>query len=117
MKESHHLLLYHKSAYSLALFEHFVNVYQSLAPVELHETKSMIAVRLMDRNIAWITALGKNFVHVVFAFQQAFPDNLCFQKIAQVPGDANQYNHHLRILFKEDLNEEVLGFMKLALKK
>jgi hypothetical protein len=52
---------------------------------------------------------------VVFAFEQCYSDNLCFQKIAQVPGDAKQFNHHFRMHRKEDVNEEVKRFMKLAL--
>ena len=52
----------------------------------------------------------------MFPFKKEYPDNLCFQKVGQVPG-TNQFNHHLRMLFKEDLNKEVLKFMKLAYKE
>ncbi len=107
-------LLKNKSAHSLTLYEHFVSVYKTIGQVEARPTKSMIAIRNDRKNIAWVTALGKNFLHVVFPFSKAYPDNFCFQKIAQVPGDAHQFNHHLRILFKDDINEEVKGFMKLA---
>jgi hypothetical protein len=31
-----------------------------------------------------------------------------------VPGDAKQFNHHFRMYAKEDLNREVLKYMKLA---
>jgi hypothetical protein len=74
----------------------------------------MIAVSNGDKRIAWITQLGKNFIHVVLPFEKPYPENLCFQKIAQVPGDDKQFNHHLRIYSKDDINEEVMGFMKLA---
>jgi hypothetical protein len=74
----------------------------------------MIGVANAHKRIAWITQLGKNFVHVVFPFEKPYPDNLCFQKIAQVPGDAKQFNHHFRMYYKEDVNKEVLGFMKMA---
>jgi hypothetical protein len=73
----------------------------------------MIGISNSHKRIAWVTQLGKNFIHVVFPFKQEYPDNLCFQKIAQVPGQ-EQYNHHFRMLNAEDLNEEVLGFMRLA---
>jgi hypothetical protein len=63
--------------------------------------------------MAYVIRLGKNFVDIVFPFDQPYPDNLCFHKIAQVPG-SRQFNHHLRIFNKEDLNEEVLRFMRLA---
>jgi hypothetical protein len=66
--------------------------------------------------IAYVIRLGKNFVDIVFPFDQAYPDNLCFHKIAQVPG-TQQYNHHLRLQDKKDINTEVKKFMKLAYTK
>jgi hypothetical protein len=48
-----------------------------------------------------------------FSFSKPPPDKLCFTKIAQVP-DTEQYNHHFRMLYKEDVNDEVMRFMKLA---
>lgn len=73
----------------------------------------MIGIATPRKRVAYITQLGKNFIHVVFHFEQAYPDNLCFQKIAQVPG-TTQFNHHFRMLAKEDVTDEVIGFMKLA---
>ncbi len=102
-----------KSAHTLDLFHHFVKEFQCVGPVVLKPAKTMIGMATPRKRIAWITQLGKNFVHVVFPFSKPYPDNLCFQKIAQVPGD-EQYNHHLRLFFKEDVNEEVKRFMKLA---
>lgn len=99
---------------ALALFDHFVETYRNLAPVTLHPAKTMIGITNASKRIAWITQLGKNFVHVVFPFKKPYPDNLCFTKIAQVPGDNNQFNHHFRMYDKEDVNEEVIKFMKLA---
>jgi hypothetical protein len=103
-----------KSEHTRELFHHFVTTYSGLAAVTLHPAKTMIGIANERRRIAWITQLGKNFIHVVFPFKQPYPDNLCFQQIAQVPGDDNQYNHHFRMYYKEDVNEEVTGFMKLA---
>jgi hypothetical protein len=102
-----------KSEHTLELFRHFVKEYQKVGKVTLHPAKTMIGVATSRKRIAYITQLGKNFIHVVFPFEQPYRDNLCFQKIAQVPGDI-QCNHHLRILFKEDINDEVKKFMKLA---
>jgi hypothetical protein len=103
-----------KSETTLALFHHFISQYNKLGKVKVEATKSMIGISNSKKRIAWITQLGKNFVHVVFPFKQSYTDNLCFQKIAQVPGDTQQFNHHLRIYYKEDINEEVIKFMKLA---
>ncbi|MHB8205888.1 hypothetical protein [Mucilaginibacter sp.] len=106
--------LFNKSEYTLSLFNHFISEYQKLAPITIHPAKTMIGIANSHRRIAWITQFGKNFIHVVFPFKQEYRDNLCFQKIAQVPGDAHQFNHHLRIYNVEDVNEEVLKFMLMA---
>lgn len=74
----------------------------------------MIGISNGHKRIAWITHIGKNFIHVVFPFTQPYPNNLCFIKIAQVPGDNKQFNHHFRMLHKEDINEEVKHYMKLT---
>lgn len=102
-----------KSEASLILLNHFISEFEKIAPVTLHPAKTMIGISNSHHRVAWITQFGKNFLHVVFPFKQPYPDNLCFQKIAQVPGDM-QYNHHFRMLQKEDINNEVKEFMKLA---
>jgi len=103
-----------KSEQTLLLFNHFITEYQKLAPITIHPAKSMIGIANSHRRVAWVTQLGKNFVHVVFPFKQAYPDNLCFQKIAQVPDDNHQFNHYFRMYNVEDVNEEVLKFMRMA---
>ncbi|MFA6083912.1 hypothetical protein [Mucilaginibacter sp.] len=103
-----------KSEHTLLLFNHFVAQFKTVGDVSLHPAKTMIGVANSHKRIAWITQLGRNFIHVVFPFKQEYPDNLCFQKIAQVPGDAHQFNHHFRMLNCDDVNEEVLSFMRMA---
>jgi hypothetical protein len=103
-----------KTEISVSLLRHFMEQYQQIGAVEFMPAKTMIGVSNGQKRIAWITQLGKNFVHIVFPFNQAYEDNLCFQKIAPVPGHAQQFNHHFRMLKKEDVNAEVLKFMKLA---
>lgn len=106
-----------RSEHTLALFHHFIKEYQNIGNVVLHPTKTMIALSNPDKRIAWITQLGKNFIHIVFPFKELYEDNLCFTKIGQVPDNATQFNHHLRIYQKEDFNEEVLSYMQLAYKE
>jgi hypothetical protein len=103
-----------KSDYTLELFHHFIEEYKKIGPVTIHPAKTMIGIATPRKRIVYITHLGKNFIHVVFPFENSFTDNLCFQKIAQVPGDTKQFNHHFRMLAKEDVNDEVKKFMKLA---
>lgn len=102
-----------KSEHTLMLFHHFIDEFQKVGPVTIHPAKTMIGLANSHKRVVYITQLGKNFIHVVFPFKQPYPDNLCFQKIAQVPGDM-QFNHHFRMLNKEDVNDEVIGFMRLA---
>jgi hypothetical protein len=103
-----------KSELTISLFNEFVRQFQTIGDVQVHAAKTMIGITTPRRRIAYITQLGKNFIHVVFPFEKAYADNLCFQKIAQVPGDARQFNHHFRMLAKEDINKEVKKYMKLA---
>jgi hypothetical protein len=105
-----------KSEATISLFNYFVDEFKRIGKVTIHPAKTMIGIATPRKRIAYITQLGKNFIHVVFPFEKPYPDNLCFQKIAQVPGDNKQYNHHFRMLTKEDLNKEVISFMKLAYK-
>jgi hypothetical protein len=103
-----------KPEHTLSLFHSFVQEFKKIGPVELLPAKTMIGVATPRKRIAWITQLGKDFVHIVFPFEEEHSDNLCFQKIARVPGGSKQFNHHFRMYAKEDLNEEVIRFMKLA---
>lgn len=95
------------------LFTHFVKRFETIGDIRLEATKTMIGISNSHKRIAWITQLGKNFIHVVFPLREPYFDNFCFQKVAQVPG-SNQYNHHLRILQPEDINDEVLSYMRKA---
>jgi len=101
-----------KSEHTLSLFWHFADCYQQIGKVTIHPTKTMIAFAARTR-IAFVTRLGKDFVDIVFPFTEAYNDNLCFHKIAQVPG-SRQFNHHFRMYSIDDINEEVKQFMKLA---
>jgi hypothetical protein len=103
-----------KSVQTKLLFDHFIREFSKAGPVTLHAAKTMIGIATPKKRIAYITQLGKDFIHVVFHFEEAYPDNLCFQKIAQVPGKQKQFNHHFRMYRTEDVNSEVKQFMKLA---
>jgi hypothetical protein len=103
-----------KSQHTIELFNHFIDTYNTIGIIELHAAKTMIGVSNTRKRIAYVTQLGKNFIHVVFPFKEAYNDNLCFSKIAQVPGDNTQFNHHFRMLYTTDINEEVIGYMKRA---
>jgi hypothetical protein len=102
-----------KSEHTLMLFNHFITHFHEIGNITAEPTKIMIGISNSNKRIAWVTQLGKNFIHVVFPFKKGYPDNLCFQKIAQVPGQ-DQFNHHFRMYLAEDLNEEVMTYMELA---
>ena len=101
-----------KSQYTLSLYQHFVESYLAIGNVTVHPTKSMIAFAAKTR-IAFITRLGKDFIDIVFPFKEQYADNLCFHKIAQVPG-SQQFNHHFRMYSTDDINAEVKSYMKQA---
>jgi hypothetical protein len=101
-----------KNENMIALFDHFIAKYTEIGPVKLHATKAMIALG-NEQRFAYIIQIGKSFIDVVFPFDEAFEDNFCFKKIALVPG-SHTYNHHLRLMFVEDINEEVLTYMQKA---
>ena len=103
-----------KSEHTQFLFHHFISEWTKVGMITVHPAKTMIGIANNHKRIAWITWLGKNFVHIVFPFSKAYPDNLCFQKIASVPGNTKQFNHHFRMYNIEDINEEVIYYMKLA---
>ena len=103
-----------KSQHTLDLFNYFVKQYNEVGKITLRSTKTMITISTSRKGIGYITQLGKDFIHVVFPFKKPYPDNLCFQKIAQVPGDSRQFNHHFRMYNKDDINKEVVKFMTLA---
>jgi len=102
-----------KSQHTTELYHHFIAEFETIGLIEVSAAKTMIGISNSQKRIAWVTQLGKNFIHVVFPFDQPYTDNLCFAKIAQVPG-TQQFNHHFRMLYTADVNEELLYFMKLA---
>src|SRR5687768_15876127 len=75
-------LLSGKSAHTQALLEHFILQYKKIGTIEVHPAKTMIGIATHRKRIAYVTQLGKNFVHVVFMFERPYEENLCFQKIA-----------------------------------
>ena len=103
-----------KTEISRALYAHFLDEFHKVGKISVIPAKTMIGIATSRKRIAYITQFGKNFIHVVFPFETSYSDNLCFQKIAQVPGTAKQVNHHFRMLSKEDVNAEVRKFMRLA---
>ncbi len=107
-------LLNGKSVHTKLLYEHFIKQFETIGAITIHPAKTMIGIDNGHKRVAWVTQFGKNFIHIVFPFKKPYSDNLCFQKIAPVPGDSKQFNHHFRMLHGEDINEEVLYFMKLA---
>lgn len=103
-----------KTQHTIELFDHLVSEYQQIGDIKVHPAKSMISFATRTR-FAYVIQFGKNFIDVVFPFKQPYEDNLCFNKIKPVPG-SDDYNHHLRLYYKEDLNDEVRMYMALAYK-
>jgi hypothetical protein len=100
-----------KSAHSIALFTELVLAFEEIGATDFHAAKTMVCFK-RRRNFAYVIQFGKGFIDLLLPFKEPFEDNLCFRKIT-FPGDG-QYNHHVRILAKEDINEEVRYYMKKA---
>lgn len=103
-----------KSELTISLYDHFIRELSALGDIQIRPTKSAIALSV-DVRLGHIHRLGKNFVDVVFYFDKPYEDNLCFYKIANVPG-STQNNHYFRMMNEEDINEEVVKYMKMAVK-
>jgi hypothetical protein len=105
-----------KSSTTIDLFNYLVAQFQSVDKIALRPTKTMVGIVTTGKPVAYITQFGKDFIHLVFPLKEPHTDNLCFLKIAQVPGDSQQFNHHFRMYAKADVNIEVMKFIKLACK-
>jgi hypothetical protein len=104
-----------KSKHTTELFYHFICEYQKLGDFVLHPAKSRIAFAAKIR-FGYIHRLGKDFLDVALTFDKPYHENLCFYRIGEVPG-GKIYQHYLRILHQEDINDEVKKFMKMALQR
>lgn len=102
-----------RSAHALMLFDHFMTELQKAGPVSVYPHKTMISIANAHKRVAYITQAGKSFMDVVFPFKQRHDDNLCFRRIQEVPGRRIIY-HHFRMLEKDDINDEVRKFMRIA---
>jgi hypothetical protein len=102
-----------KSEHTIELFRYFISEYQKLGEFVLHPAKSRIAFAAKIR-FGYIHRLGKDFLDVVLSFDKPHNDNLCFYRIGEVPG-GKIYQHYLRLLHKDDINDEVREFMRMAL--
>jgi hypothetical protein len=101
-----------KSDVAIELFNRLIEKFEEIGPINLYATKTMIVIAA-ELKFAYIINIGKAFVDIVLPFKELHKENLCFRKIALVPG-SNDYNHHLRLMFTEDINEEVFDYMKKA---
>ena len=94
-------------------FNYFVKQYRSIGDVEVRPVKSMIVISTRRKGIAYVVP-RKDFIDVVFPFDKQYPDTLCFHKVVQNSAGKKEYNHHFRMLSKEDVNDEVKHYMKEA---
>lgn len=101
-----------KSPQSRELFWHLVSAFEEIGATDFHAAKTMVCFK-RRRNFAYVIQFGKGFIDLLLPFKEPFEDNLCFRKISALPGEGD-YNHHVRIFTKDDLNEEVRFYMKKA---
>ena len=72
MSEEKHLsdFLNGKTEYTIGLFRFFIDQLSKFGEIKLRATKTMIAIE-SETSFAYITQLGKNFIHIVIPFDQA----------------------------------------------
>jgi hypothetical protein len=76
----------------------------------------MIVISTEKKGITYLVP-RKSFIDVVFPFAKAYLDTLCFHKVVANSAGKKEFNHHLRLLAKEDVNEEVQGYMAKAYRR
>ena len=97
-----------KSQYAVELFFQLANEVLQLGTVVITVKKTMIAFEA-NKSFLWVVYFGKDFLDVVLPFTEKHENNLCFNRIKQVPG-TNQFNHYLRIYLASDINDEVRDY-------
>ncbi|UKJ08770.1 hypothetical protein [Solitalea lacus] len=101
-----------KSEHTIRLFNVFIDQYKTIGNFVLHPAKSKIGLAAKIRFCS-IVAFGKNFIDVVFHLDKLYDENLVFRKIGQIPGSGT-FNHHCRIMFEDDINDELKLYMQIA---
>ena len=94
-------------------FNHFVKQYKVIGDVTVRGAKNMIVISTKRKGIAYIVP-RKSFIDIVFPFETAYSDTLCFHKVVQNSAGKKEFNHYFRLIAKEDVNKEVKGFMAEA---
>ncbi|PLW95025.1 MAG: hypothetical protein C0591_11560 [Marinilabiliales bacterium] len=102
-----------KSDSVLELFQYFIQEYQKIGGFVLHPAKSRIAFAAKIR-FGYIARVGKDFIDIALTFNKAYRDNLCFYRIGEAPG-GKIFQHYIRLKHKDDVNDEVRRFMRVAL--
>lgn len=102
-----------KSEYIIELFRYFIVEFQNINGFVLHPAKSRIAFAAKIR-FGYIARVGKDYIDVALTFNKPYFDNLCFYRIGEVPG-GKIFQHYLRLKHKDDINDEVRKFMRMAL--
>src|ERR1700756_5149731 len=83
-----------KTEHSIELFHHFINVYKTIGPFDLHPVKTRVAL-LTQMRFCSINKIGKDYIDVHLVLTQPFDDTLCFYKIDNL---ANRFFvHHFRL--------------------
>ncbi|HMG14460.1 MAG TPA: DUF5655 domain-containing protein [Saprospiraceae bacterium] len=103
--------LKNKSAKSIELFQAFLNAYTKIGHYELHPVKTRVALLTLMRFCS-INKIGQDYIDGHLVLVEPYPDTLCFYKIDNL---ANRfYVHHFRIMSIDDINEELIVYMKKA---
>lgn len=93
------------------MYHHFLDQYRTIGDFKIHPAKTMISLAKNTRFCS-VFQFGRNFLDVCIPLPQVFDNTLCFHKIGHLGG--KDINHYVRFYDKEDLNGEVMSYMRMA---
>lgn len=102
-----------KSDISVLLYNHFIGIYKMIGKFEFHPAKTRIALVSRIR-FAAINRLGKDFLDGHLVISKDFTESKCFYRIDHF---GSSYVHNFRLFKKDDVSDELISYMRLALKE
>jgi len=99
-----------KSAYSIGLFNTFLEEYRKIGPFELHPVRTRVAL-LTKMRFCSVNKIGTDYISIHLVLTQAYEHTLCFYKIEYLN---RFFVHHARLHDDEDFSAELKYFMTMA---
>jgi len=100
-----------KSESAVDLFNFFLSEYKKIGEFQLHPVKTRVAL-LTKMRFCSINKIGKDYLEIHLVLTAPHNNDSCFYRIDNL---ANRFFvHHMKIYSREDITDELRGYMKLA---